>query len=61
MKIPSQITKKKIYVGDLIVEGNKTYDYDEITGSVDVRANASLSLPAVTTIGGWSRNLQGIF
>ena len=52
MKIPSQITKKKIYVGDLIVEGNKTYDYDEITGYVDVSENASLSLPAVTTIGG---------
>ena len=41
---------KKCFEGDLIAEAGKTYDYVEITGSLDISADAKL--PALTSVGG---------
>ena len=41
---------KKCFEGDLIAEAGKTYDYVEITGSLDISADAKL--PALTRVGG---------
>jgi len=42
----------KIYEGDLIITKDTTIKYEIVTGYIDVRKNAKLSAPQLTTVGG---------
>ena len=50
---------EKVFEGDLIVEGEQTFDYVKVTGSIIAHEGSKLSLPALTSCGGYIIAHQG--